>query len=107
MRRDLVEDVLAAAQDELFEDVLYSPVGGSDVLIEKAIFGIEPSIESLQVLGRDMQGTTHTTRAIRVKFPGLAKGDLISDGTSYMVIGWRPVEGGDGRLEIEIGLKKT
>ena len=105
MRRDLVEDVLAAAQDELFEDVLYSPVGRSAVTVEKAIFGIEPGIETFQMLGRDMRGATHTTRAIKAKFPNLAKGDRLDDGAAYVVLDWVPI--GDGRYEIEIALRRA
>jgi len=104
MRRDLVEEVLAAAQEELFEDVLYMRVsGGPSMLVAQSIFGVEIAAERFEVLGERMRTGTHMTRAIKAKFPDLAKGDVINDGNAYTVLDWEPV--GDGRYEIMISLK--
>ncbi|KQT50332.1 hypothetical protein ASG47_19710 [Devosia sp. Leaf420] len=103
MRKDLVAEVLSAAEDELFEDVLYTPKGGSAVLIEKAIFGVEKAVERFESFGHKVRTATHTTLALRAEFPLLAKGDQISDGIVYEVLDWEP--DGDGRFEIRISLK--
>lgn len=105
MRRELVAEVLDAASDELFEDVVYTRVtGGAAVTIEKAIFGVEPAVDRFEEFGQAMREASHTTRALKAKFPNLAKGDRINDGVStYRVLDWQPT--GDGRFEILIGLK--
>lgn len=103
MRRDLVEEVLSAAEDELFEDVLYTPIGGTPTTVPSAIFGVEEAAERIDMLGNAARVGTHWTRAIKAKFPNLAKGDQFNDGSAYSVLEWEPI--GDGRLEIAISLK--
>lgn len=104
MRKDLVAEVLAAAEDELFEDVLYTSVaGGAAVNLARAIFGIEKSVERFESFGQQIRAATHTTLALRSKFPLLTKGDRINDGAEYEVLDWEP--DGDGRFEIRISLK--
>ena len=106
MRRDLVEAVLAAASPALFEDVYYTHAPAGPVLVKAAIFGVEIVDATFEVFGRDLRDVTHTTRALKAKFPSLAKGDVIDDGAQYQVLDWRAPPGGDGRFEIEISLKK-
>jgi hypothetical protein len=103
MRKDLVAEVIGAARDEMFEDVEYTPMNGSPVIVEKAIFGVEKSVERFENFGNKVRAATHTTLAVRVAFPNLAKGDRINDGAPYEVIDWEP--DGDGRFEIRISLK--
>lgn len=103
MRKDLVLEVLAAAEEELFEDVIYTPVSGAPVIVPRAIFGIEKSSERFDMLGNAMRAGTHWTRALKAKFPNLAKGDRIDDGSTYQVLDFEPI--GDGRFEIAISLK--
>ena len=107
MRRDLVEEVLNAAEAELFEDVHYTHSPAGPVLVAKAISGVEIVSEQFQVLGHELRDVTHTTRILRAKFPHLAKGDVIDDGTPYRVIDWREPAGGDGRFELELSLRKA
>lgn len=110
MRRDLVEDVLAAAQEELFEDVLYTPVGGPAVIVLQAIFGVEIASGRPEFYNEPVRVGTHLTRAAKAKLPGLTKDALIKDGTApdfadgteYKVLDIQPA--GDGRFEIEISL---
>jgi len=104
MRRDLVEAVLDAASFALFEDVLYTHAPAGPVLVERAISGVEIISERFEMLGRDMRGATHTTRALRAKLPSLSMGDLLNDGVDYLVIDLQPV--GDGRLETEVSLRR-
>lgn len=104
MRRDLVEAVLDAASFALFEDVLYTHAPAGPVLVEKAISGVEIISERFEMLGRDMRGATHTTRALLSKLPSLSIGDIIDDGDQYKVLDRQPV--GDGRFEVELSLKK-
>lgn len=106
MRRDLVEAVLAAASPVLFEDVYYTHAPAGPVLVKAAIFGVEIADASIEVFGRELRDATHTTRALKSKFPFLARGDVIDDGQQYQVLDWRTPLGGDGRYEIEISLKK-
>jgi len=106
MRRDLVEAVLDAASFALFEDVLYTHSPGAPVTVAKAISGVEIVSERFDMMGQDLRGATHTTRALKAKFPNLAKGDMIDDGAQYQVLDWQVPQGGDGRFEIEISLKK-
>lgn len=103
MRKDLVAEVLGAAEEELFEDVIYTPVGGSPVTVLGAIFGVEVAAERIDMLGNALRVGTHWTRALWAKFPDLRKGDVIDDGSPYQVLDWEPV--GDGRFEIAISLK--
>jgi|EndMetStandDraft_7_1072992.scaffolds.fasta_scaffold24786_3 hypothetical protein len=106
MRRDLVEEILADVADEMFEDVTYVPPGGGAATpISKAIFGIEEFREEFEQWGQRHAEETHVTRALRAKFPDLARGAVINDGfDSYKVLDFKPT--GDGRLEILISLKK-
>ena len=106
MRKDLVEAVLAAASAHLFEDVLYTHAPAEPVVVSKAIAGVEKVSERFEVLGNELRGVTHRVRAIKAKFPNLAKGDVINDGTDYLVLDWQYPESGDGRVEIDISLKK-
>lgn len=106
MRHDLVEAVLAAASPALFEDVYYTHAPGGPVLVKAAIFGVEIVDATFEAFGHELRDVTHTTRAIKAKFPTLARGDIIDDGQQYQVLDWRAPLGGDGRLEIEISLKK-
>lgn len=104
MRSDLVAEVLDAASDELFEDVLYTPAGGGPaVTVEKAIFGVEPADERFEEFGQPVREASHATRALKAKFPGIAKGAIINDGTAYRVLDIGKI--GDGRFEILISLK--
>ena len=104
MRRDLVQEVLDASQDELFEDVTYTHGPAAPVVIEKAIFGVEIATVDDALFGAQTRQGTHTARAIKAKFPTLTRGDTINDGDAdYKVLDFRPV--GDGRLEIEISLE--
>jgi hypothetical protein len=103
MRRDLVEEVLAAASEELFEDVVYTPPGGEAVTAEKAIFGVELLDERFELFGERLRGATHVTRALKAKLPGIGKGAIINDGTAYKVLDVEKV--GDGRYEILIALE--
>lgn len=106
MRRDLVQDVLDAAAEEMFEDVLYTHTPNAAVTIEKAIFGVEIAAQREDFSGQAVRGTTHVTRALKAKFPTLTRGDLINDGeATYSVIDFEPI--GDGRFEILISLKRT
>ena len=106
MRRDLVEEVLDAAEAELFEDVYYthSPVG--PVLLRRAISGVEVLTEDFDILGHGMREATHITRVRKARFPNLSKGDILDDGDQYRVLDWRPPRSGDGRLELQVSLKK-
>lgn len=104
MRRDLVAEVLGAAEAELFEDVLYTHSPAGPVTIKTAIFGIEIAAERFDIAGHDLRGVTHTTRALKAKFPNLVQGDILDDGAPYKVLDWEPI--GDGRFEIAISLKK-
>lgn len=106
MRKDLVEAVLGAASFALFEDVLYTHSPGPAVTVARAISGVEIAAERFDLMGQEVRLATHTTRALKAKFPSLAKGDVIDDGTPYLVLDWQPPQGGDGRFEIEISLKK-
>ncbi|WP_127142844.1 head-tail joining protein [Pelagibacterium montanilacus] len=105
MRRDLVLEVLDAASEELFEDVLYTPKGGAQVPLTGAIFGVEVGAERFEMFGERMRTATHTTRALRAKFPQLARGDLIDDGRAWRVIDFEPI--GDGREELMIALEQV
>lgn len=102
MRKDLVEAALGAASAVLFEDVIYTPVGGPAVVVEGAIFGVEIVDERFDMFGHELRDRTHFTRALKAKFPALAKGDLIDDGTEYRVLDVEAI--GDGRFEILISL---
>ncbi|MBN9304108.1 MULTISPECIES: hypothetical protein [unclassified Devosia] len=103
MRRDLVQDVLDAAAEELFEDVLYTHAPAGPVTVSQAIFGVEIVAEREEWSGQAVRGTTHTTRALKAKFPNLTRGDLIDDGVAvYRVLDFEPV--GDGRFEVLISL---
>lgn len=106
MRRDLVEAVLGAASSALFEDVYYTHAPAGPVLVKGAIFGIEIAEANIEFFGHELRDATHTTRALKTKFPSLSKGDVIDDGAQYQVLDWRTPPGGDGRFEIEISLKK-
>jgi hypothetical protein len=103
MRRDLVEAVLNAASFALFEDVLYTHAPSGPVTVKKAISGVEVIDERFDLSGAQVRGTTHTTRALKAKFPNLSKGDVLDDGTSYRVLDFEPI--GDGRFEVLISLK--
>lgn len=103
MRKDLVAEVLAAAEAELFEDVIYTPFGGAAVTVVGAIFGVEKAVDRFESFGQQVRTATHTTLALRAKFPTLAKRDRINDGAEYEVLDWEPA--GDGRFEIAISLK--
>lgn len=104
MRKDLVEAVLGAASFALFEDVLYTHGAAAPVTVTKAIAGVEIVSERFEMLGQGLRDVTHTTRALKAKFPNLAKGDVLDDGTEYSVLDTEPV--GDGRFEILISLRK-
>lgn len=106
MRRDLVEEVLDAAEAELFEDVYYTHPPASPVLMERAISGVEIVTEGFDIIGHGMREATHTTRVRKARFPNLSKGDIIDDGHQYRVLDWREPPRGDGRLEVEISLKR-
>lgn len=106
MRRDLVEAVLDAASFALFEDVLYTHAPGPAVTLAKAISGVEIVSERFDMMGQGVRTATHTTRALKAKFPNLARGDVLDDGAPYQVLDWQVPQGGDGRFEIEISLKK-
>lgn len=105
MHRDLVARVLDAARDKLFEDVAVK-VGSSDpVTREKAIDGIRPAAERLELLGERLRTATHLTRGLRAQLPGLAKGHvLVNAEGEFRVLDIEPV--GDGRFEIAIALAK-
>ena len=110
MRRDLVKEALDDIVEELFEDVLYTHAPAAAVTVSKAIAGVEivPVREDFGVA--NMRAVTHTTRALKAKFPNLTRGDIIrdgtapdfADGTNYTVVDFEPA--GDGRFEIAIGL---
>ncbi|MBI4921861.1 MAG: hypothetical protein HY834_08935 [Devosia nanyangense] len=111
MRLDFASDAFDAIQEELFEDVLYTPAGGgAAVTLLKAIFGVEIASARPEVFDQTVRVGTHLTRASKAKFAGIAKGALIKDGTApefddgteYRVVDVQPA--GDGRLEIEISL---
>lgn len=102
MRRDLVEAALGAASELLFEDVLYTRGANAPVTVARAIGGVEIASERFDMFGTEVRGMTHVTRALVSKFPLLAKGDIIDDGTAYKVLDFEPV--GDGRFEIAIAL---
>lgn len=106
MRRDLVEAVLDAASFALFEDVEYTHAPAGPVTVKGAIAGVEIVSESFVVSGHELRDTTHTVRAIKAKFPSLTRGDIIDDGNQYQVLDWVPAPQDDGRLMIEISLKK-
>lgn len=106
MRRDLVEAVLDAASFALFEDVLYTHAPAGPVLMHRAISGVEIVSERFEAFDHGMREATHTTRILRARFPDLAKGDVLDDGTQYRVIDWQEPANGDGRLELELSLKK-
>lgn len=109
MRRDLVEEVLSAVSGEMFEDIVFTPAGGgAAVTIEKAIFGVElMRVEYSEFSQRVAEGS-HVTRALKAKVPDLARGALINDGShTYRVLDFKePDDGGDGRLELLISLKR-
>lgn len=106
MRRDLVEEVLDAAEAELFEDVYYTHSPAGPVLMESAISGVEVVSEEFDMIGHGLREATHTTRVRKARFPSLAKGDIIDDGNQYRVLDWREPRRGDGRLEWELSLRK-
>ena len=106
MRKDLVEAVLDAASFHLFEDVLYTHATAGPVTVEKAISGVEKVSERFEMMGQGLRVATHTTRALKAKFPSLSRGDILDDGEQYQVLDFQPPEQGDGRFEIEISLKK-
>jgi hypothetical protein len=106
MRRDLVEEVLDAAEAELFEDVYYTHAPAGPILMERAISGVDVVTEEFNVLGHGMREATHTTRVRKSRFPHLAKGDILDDGRPYKLLEWREPQRGDGRLEWELSLQK-
>ena len=107
MRRDLVAEVLDAASEDLFEDVVYTPFAGAPATVEKSIFGVEIATEQFGISRQSLRAATHIARALKAKFPSLARGDTIDDGSGvYQVLCWQVPEGGDGRFEIEMSLKK-
>jgi len=104
MRRDLVQQVLDAASAELFEDVTYTPVNGQPATVTRAIFGVEIADDRFDSFGVQVRIGTLVTRALKSKFPELAKGDRIDDGVvAYVVQDFQPI--GDGRFEVLISLK--
>lgn len=104
MRRDLVEAVLAAASSAVFEGITYTPPAGVAVFVSGAIAGVEIAAERFDMVSQSLRDITHTTRALKAKLPGLAKGALIDDGdTTYRVLDIQPV--GDGRFEVELSLR--
>lgn len=106
MRRDLVAMVLAAASDRLFEDVNVQVGGGAPVLAVKAIDGIKPAAERIEMFGEKLRVGTHVTRGLKEKLPGLANGHLlINDKGTFRVMDMEPI--GDGRFEIAISLEKV
>ncbi len=110
MRRDLVEAALGDIASELFEDVLYTHAPAAAVTVSKAIFGVEIVSERPDFDGYPVRAFTHVARALKAKFPDLASGDIIrdgtapdfADGTDYRVVDFEPA--GDGRFEIRIAL---
>ncbi|HEV7278396.1 MAG TPA: hypothetical protein VGN80_19115 [Devosiaceae bacterium] len=106
MRRDLVERVLDAARERLFEDVAVKVGAAAPVTAEKAISGIIPATERFELQGQNLRAATHVTRGLKAALPALASGHLLidADGT-YRVIDIEPV--GDGRFEIAIALTKV
>lgn len=102
MRRDLVEAVLDAASDALFEDVVYTRGLDAAVTVPRAIAGVEIAAERFDGFGSSVRTATHMTRALLSAFPNLTRGDLIDDGIAYQVVDFEPI--GDGRFEINISL---
>lgn len=102
MRRDLVLDSYQTIREELFEDVVYTPVGGEPVVLHHAIAGIEPRSERFEVFGEKLRTASHLTRAAREAFPDLRRGDIIDDGARWQVIDFEFAE--DGRVEIVMAL---
>jgi hypothetical protein len=104
MRRNHVEAVLGAASQLLFEDVVYTHAPAGPIIVPRAIAGVEIAAEQYDIGGQAAREVTHQTRALKAKFPDLARGDIIDDGAPYKVLDIEPV--GDGRFEIRISLKK-
>lgn len=104
MRRDLVGAVLDAASALLFEDVVWTHGNGAPVTVAGAIAGAVIASERFDTMGERSREVTHTVRALKAKLPGIAKGDILNDGTAYSVLDIEPI--GDGRLEILISLKR-
>lgn len=105
MRRDLVLGSFADIRRELFEDVIWTPLGGAPMTVDRAIAGIEPRSERIEMFGEKLRTATHMTNAARDAFPGLARGDLLDDGQAWRVIDFEPI--GDGRVEIVIAVVKA
>lgn len=109
MRRELVADALEDIRQDLFSDVIYTPLGGNPVTIDHAIFGPEIATEEHTFLGAPSRLVTHVAYAPIALFPSLTKGDQLAElddtGTivgAYKVIDCKPW--GDGRLEWAISL---
>jgi hypothetical protein len=105
MRKDLVLDSFETIREELFEDVIYTPVGGSAVGVRRAIAGVEPRSERFEVFGEKVRTGSHVARAAISAFPNLKPGDLIDDGARWRVIDFEPI--GDGRCEVMLSLSKV
>ena len=106
MHRDLVARVIGSARDRLFEDVDVKVGAAAAVTVEKAISGIVPASQRLDLMGQAMRAGTHTTRGIKAALPDLAKGHLLINAEgSFRVQDIEPV--GDGRFEIAISLDKV
>ncbi|WP_297105157.1 hypothetical protein [uncultured Devosia sp.] len=105
MRRDLVQKMLGAIQDRLFEDVDVVIDGAAPVTRLKAISGIVVSRERFDEFGVAMRAGTHVTRGLLSALPGLAKGHvLVTEEGQFSVLDFEPVD--DGRFEILISLTK-